>query len=134
MQIIDESAALLERIFHISDAPLYEESTRIDLNDIACSMSLEHWESTLDQLNVSNLTSTIVVHRAQFEATPRSIWLLYAASDEQLGKLFDKLNSETEQQAKNLPQPADMMVAISKKGPPQAFDALNRSKNTIGKR
>lgn len=128
MKLINESAALAEQIFDVIDVPLYDESKRVVLSDIACSMSFEHWESTLGLLKVSNLTSAVVVHRAQFEAILRSIWLLYAAKDEYLDKLSAELNLETEQQAKNIPQTADMMAAISNNGPRQAFDTLNRFK------
>ena len=42
------------------------------------------------------------------------------------------LTFESEQAAKNMSQIADMMSAINKKAPPQAFDALDRFKNVNG--
>jgi hypothetical protein len=75
----------------------------------------------------------VVVHRAQFEALLRSIWILYVASDEQLSKLDAVLNVETEQGAKNMPLVVEMMSALSKKGPPQAYEALNRFKENSWK-
>lgn len=72
-------------------------------------------------------------HRAQFEALLRSVWALYGASPEHLNKLSAVLNDESEQGAKNLPQVAEMMAAVEKNGPPQAFDALSRFKSNSWK-
>lgn len=96
-------------------------------------MSLEHWAATLSLLKSGMLPSAAIVHRAQFEALLRSIWILYAASEEQLSKISAELTVETEQNAKNLPQASDMMMAVNKKGPPQAYEALNRFKENSWK-
>jgi hypothetical protein len=119
---------LSAQLFQLIDLPLVNGSSRIVISDVACSMSLEHWAATRSLLKVGLLPSSVVVHRAQFEALLRSIWILYAATDEQLSKLSAELTIETEQGAKNLPQAADMMAAVNKKGPPQAYEALNRFK------
>jgi hypothetical protein len=59
----------------------------------------------------------MVVQRAQFEALVRSVWLLYAATEEKLAKLSATLTLENELAAKNIPQIADMISAIEKKAP-----------------
>ena len=74
-----------------------------------------------------------MVHRAQFEALTRSIWLTYAASNEQICKLTADLSLESEQAAKNMPQIAQMMQAIEKSGPQQAYEALARFKDNSWK-
>ena len=79
------------------------------------------------------MPSAIIVHRAQFEALARSIWLLYAASDDHLSKLTVSLSLESEQAAKNMPQAADMMQDLAKKAPPPAYDALFRFKENSWK-
>jgi hypothetical protein len=117
-----------EKLFQLIDLPLFDDTSRLVVSDVACSMSLEHWTATRSLLKSGMLPSAAIVHRAQFEALLRSIWILYAASEEQLSKLFAELTVETEQNAKNLPQASDMMVAVNKKGPPQAYEALNRFK------
>jgi hypothetical protein len=106
---------------------------RVAVSDVASSMSLEHWSATLRLLQAGLLPSAVVIHRSQFEALLRSIWALYAASEEQLSKLSAVLTVESEQSAKNLPQVADMMAALSKKAPPQAYEAMNRFKENSWK-
>jgi len=124
---------LVERLFAMVDLPLFDDSERLAVSDASCSMSLEHWRSTLNLLKGGLLPSAAVVHRAQFESLLRSIWLLYVANDRQIGKLSAILTLESEQNAKNLPQVAEMMASLHKKGPPQAFDALNRFKDNSWK-
>ena len=75
----------------------------------------------------------MVVHRSQFEALARSIWLLYAASESDLSKLNTSLSLESEQAAKNMPQTAEMMKDLAIKAPSQAYDALSRFKDNSWK-
>lgn len=131
--IFDATEELTARLLPLIDLPLFDDSNRLAVSDIACSMSFEHWEATIHLLKYGLLPSAVVVHRAQFEALLRSVWALYAASDENLNKLSAVLTNESEQNAKNLAQAADMMAAVAKNGPPQAFDALNRFKENSWK-
>jgi hypothetical protein len=131
--IFDESDALAAEIMALVDAPLFDDSPRIKISDVACSLSLEHWASTRALLRAGLLPSAVVVHRAQFEALARSVWLLYAASDDHLSKLTATLSLESEQAAKNMPQTAEMMQELAKKAPPPAFDALSRFKDNSWK-
>jgi hypothetical protein len=91
------------KLFELVDLPLYDQSTRLVTSDIACSMSLEHWAATLSLLKAALLPSAITVHRAQFEALLRSIWIFYAASDLQIAKLASELSQESEQQLRIFP-------------------------------
>lgn len=120
---------LATKLFALVDLPRYDESARLVSSDIACSMSLEHWSATIHLLQAALLPSAVTVHRAQFEALLRSIWILYAASDSHINKFATKLTLEAEQAAKNLPQTAQMMSALQEKGPPQAYEALARFKD-----
>ncbi|MFT3759200.1 DUF6988 family protein [Thauera sp.] len=131
--IFDESDDLAEELMALIDVPLFDDSPRIRTSDIACSLSLEHWTSTRELLHSGLLSSAIVTHRAQFEALTRSIWLLYAASEDHLSKLITTLSLESEQAAKNMPQTAEMMQALATKAPPQAYDALSRFKENSWK-
>ena len=124
---------LAARLFQLIDLPLFDDSLRLKVSNVACSMSLEHWAATRSLLKAGMLPSAVVVHRSQFEALLRSIWILYAAPEGQLSKLSADLTVETEQSAKNLPQTADMMAAVNKKGPPQAYEALNQFKENSWK-
>lgn len=131
--IFDESDNLAEELMALIDVPLFDDSPRIRTSDVACSLSLEHWTSTRELLHSGLLPSAIVVHRSQFEALVRSIWLLYAASKDHLSKLITTLSLESEQAAKNMPQTAEMMQALATKAPPQAYDALSRFKENSWK-
>ena len=131
--IFDESDVLAEDLVALIDVPLIDDSPRLRTSDVACSLSLEHWASARMLLRSGLLPSAIVVHRAQFEALARSIWLLYAASDDHLSKLTATLSLESEQAAKNMPQTAQMMQDLAKKAPAQAYDALSRFKENAWK-
>lgn len=124
---------MAEKLMAMIDAPLFDDSPRLRISDVACSLSLEHWASARALLRSGLLPSAIVVHRAQFEALARSIWLLYAASDEHLSKLTATLSLESEQAAKNMPQIAEMIQDLAKKAPPPAHDALSRFKENSWK-
>ena len=119
----EESTALAGKLYSILDVQLFDDTDRVRVSDVACSMSLEHWDAARNLLSAGLLPSGLVVHRAQFEALVRSIWVLYAASEEKIGKLSATLSTESEQAAKNLPQIADMMTELATKAPPQAYDA-----------
>jgi hypothetical protein len=132
-EIFDESDALAAEMLAVVDVPLFDSSPRIRTSDGACSLSLEHWASGRIRLRSALLPSATVVLRAQFEALVRSIWLLYAASDDHLSKLTATLSLDSEQGAKNMPQTTEMMLDLGKKAPPQAYDALCRFKDNAWK-
>jgi hypothetical protein len=131
--IFDESDVLAEELMALIDAPLFDDSVRIRISDVACSLSLEHWASTRALLRSGLLPSAVVVHRAQFEALVRSIWLMYSASHDQMSKLTSTLSLESEQAGKNMSQVAEMMRDLARDAPSQAYDALNRFKDNSWK-
>ena len=131
--IFTATEELSAKLFALIDLPLYDQSTRLKTSDVACSMSLEHWSASINLLKAALLPSAVTVHRAQFEALLRSIWVLYAASDSQIERLSSELTLEAEQAAKNLPMVADMMSAVERQGPSQAHDALKRFKENSWK-
>jgi hypothetical protein len=126
----DDLANQLSALVLVDDLELLEQSPRLIAGAVAVSLAHEHWAAVRPLLAARMLPSAVVVHRAQFEATVRSIWLTYAASDDDVLKVSKDLNSETEQTAKNLPSVAAMMGALSSKAPPQAVEALSRFKDT----
>jgi hypothetical protein len=132
-RLSDQSDQLAVELLAVIDLPLVDGSVRVRVSDVACSMSLEHWHAARVLFRGGLLPSGLVVHRAQFEAVVRSIWIVYAASEESIAKLSDVLTLDSEQAAKNLPQLAEMMDALSKRGPPQAHDALSRFKTNSWK-
>lgn len=131
--IFDDSDALAHELLAVIDLPLADDDPRVRTSDVACSLALEHWHSVRTLLRAALLPSALVVHRAQFEALTRSIWLAYAASNDHISKLTSTLSLESEQAAKNMPQAAEMMQDLAKKAPQQAYEALSRFKDNSWK-
>lgn len=131
--IFRKSDLLAETLLNLIDIPLLNNSSRIKTGDVACSLSFEHWNSVRALLECGLLPSSLVVHRAQFEALVRSIWMTYAASDDHINKLSGNLTLESEQAAKNIPQVAEMLSALEKSGPREAYNALSQFKDNSWK-
>jgi hypothetical protein len=127
--IFEESNLLADELRALIAVPRFDDTPRIKTSDVACSLSLEHWAAARTLLRSGLLPSATVVHRAQFEALVRSIWLFYAASDDRISKLGTTLSRESEAAANHMPMTAYMMRDLEKSGPPQAYDALNRFKS-----
>ena len=108
----EESEALAEELLSLIDVPLLNDSQRIDVADVACSLALEHWHSVRLLLQAGLLPSALVTHRAQFEAIVRSIWLTYCATDTDISKLAARLDLESEQAAKAATHILPMQVLI----------------------
>lgn len=130
---LEESDQVAEELLAIIDLPLCNDSARVEIAALACSLSLEHWHATRILIHAGTLPSALVVHRSQFEAVLRSVWLTYAASEVDVAKLSNKLTLEAEQAAKNIAQTQKMMDALAASGPKQAYDALARFKDNSWK-
>jgi hypothetical protein len=120
----DDSERLVGELLQIIDLPMID-SARVRISATACSLALEHWHSVRALLAAALLPSALVVHRAQFEALVRSVWLTYAAREEDLTKLKATLDLEAEQTAKNMPTVDKMMQHLQKSGPAEAYAALD---------
>lgn len=132
-EIFRASDSLAAELHKLIDLPLYDLSSRVRISDVACSLSLEHWHSARSLLQTGLLPSAVVIHRAQFEALTRSVWITFAASNDQISKLTADLSIESEQAAKNMPQIAQMIQALEKSGPTQLYSALVRFKDNSWK-
>jgi len=125
--VLGESDSLVASLLEvIGDLELINDSERIATAHAACSLSIEHWGAIRLLLGEAALSSAIVVHRAQFEAVTRSLWLTYAATDENVAKFSEDLSLESEQATKNAPLVERMMEQIALKAPKPAHDALQR--------
>lgn len=130
---LEESDAIAKELLSLVDLPLCNESARVEVADVACSLAFEHWQSVRLLLQVGLLSSALAVHRSQFEAILRSVWLTYAASDSDVLKLTAALDLDSEQAAKNISQVQNMMEALAKSGPKEAYAALARFKDNSWK-
>lgn len=72
-------------------------------------------------------TTAIAVNRVQFEALCRSLWTLYAASDEDVAVLAGDLTPDSEMLANKLPMAADMVKKLESSGAPQGVHVLMAS-------
>jgi len=130
---LEESKEFADELLAIIDLPLFNDSVRVGISDVACSLSLEHWHAVRHLLAEGFMSSALVVHRSQFEAVLRSVWLTYAATDADVAKLTTVLNLESEQAAKNISQAQNMMDALARSGPKEAYAALARFKDNSWK-
>ena len=128
-----ESDALAAKLLDVLSIPGYDESPRNRVSYLASSLSLEHWQATQALLREGLLPSALVIHRAQFEALVRAVWIFYAGTKQQIEKLATDLTLDSEQAAKNLPLIAEMMAVLATKAPPQPYEALSRFKNVSWK-
>jgi hypothetical protein len=126
-RFFEESDQLAEELLAVvDDLQLVNDTERVQMSDVACSLSIEHWHSVRALLQSALLPSALVVHRAQYESITRSVWLAYAATDENVAKFTAELNLDSEQAAKNSPSVEKMLQQIEVKAPRSAFEALAR--------
>lgn len=120
-----------ELVVELIDCVAFEvdaNEPRIALSDVLLSLAFEHSHSARMLLHTGFLPSALVVHRSQFEAVVRSLWVLYGASDQVVGKLSAELSLETELAAKNIPTASKMMEDLAVRAPANAFKPLNHFK------
>ncbi len=73
---------------HLSSADV-DESAHTQVTLATALISLEHATSVCDLVKMGQLISANALLRTQLEATVRTAWLLYAASDEWLGRYVE---------------------------------------------
>lgn len=123
-----DSEVLADALWSVVDGQRFSDAPRFQFADMACSLALEHWDAIRGLLNAAMLPSALIIHRAQFEAILRSVWLSYAATDAEISKFSVDLTLDSERAAKNAPQTHEMMLAVEKRAPKEAFGALYRFK------
>ena len=89
-----------------------------------CSVSLEHAESIKILIANRNFTSALGLLRLQFESFVRGVWVMYAASDNAVGKLAAELTEENQKRANNLPMLSEMISQLEKTAPKNAIDPI----------
>ncbi len=104
--------------------PVYDNSERLKVSKIMCSVALEHAESFKILLTARNFTSAIGLLRIQFECLVRGMWVLYAATDSAVSKLTAELNEENQKRADNLPMLSEMIKHLEEKAPKNAIDPI----------
>ena len=74
---------------HLADA-VFDNSIHTDLTLSTAQVALEHGVSVAVLVETGHLSSANAVLRTQLEATIRTAWLLYAASDDWITRYVDK--------------------------------------------
>ena len=128
-EFVEQSHELVVELVDCVAYQLDSDEPRIALSDVLLSLAFEHSHSARMLLHTGFLPSALVVHRAQFETILRSLWVLYGASDDVVGRLSAELNLESERAAKNIPSTSKMMEDLATKAPPNAFKPLHDFKH-----
>ncbi|MCC8622564.1 hypothetical protein LN533_12480 [Xanthomonas vesicatoria] len=106
------SDALLEALGPIIAAPPFDQSDRLQVCRMLCLLSIEHAVAIRCLLAAGAGPSTVIIHRAQFEALVRAVWTLYCASDDEVACLQDELTPTSESLAARLPMLSKMLQAL----------------------
>ncbi|MGH8075240.1 MAG: DUF6988 family protein [Lysobacter sp.] len=130
-EIFQRSELLLQNIVEVIDRPAFDESARVAVSGNLCQMSIEHSAAFRTLAENRMFASSFVVLRAQFEATLRALWVLYAATDAHVERVSAPLTPEAEQSAKSLPQVRDMLAALANAQAARVpFEALSEFKDS----
>lgn len=124
-ELIGKSHELAAELERCVARPAYDDSERLQISMVLCSLSFEHGHAARMLAGGGFLPSAIAVHRTQFETLLRSMWVLYAANENHLAKLGADLSSDSEQAARGIPLAMDMMNELSKKAPANAYKPID---------
>ncbi|PPU34390.1 hypothetical protein XarbCFBP7604_11290 [Xanthomonas arboricola] len=111
-KLFEGSDELLEALAPITSAPPFDQSDRLQVCRALCLLSIEHAVASRCLLAAGSEPSTLVVHRAQFEALVRAVWVLYCASDADVACLQEELTPISESVAARLPMLSKMLIAL----------------------
>ncbi len=102
----------------------YDNSERIRLSKVMCSVSIEHAESLKILIISGNFTSAVGMLRSQYESLVRGVWVFYSASEKQLERLGSQLNEQNANIAEKLPMLSKMIEELASSSPKNAFDSI----------
>ena len=105
--------------------------TRRELLAQGCSAAaLEHGASICALLELDNVTSAIVLLRAQVEAVVRALWLHGVATDDWIDNYFAAVRANPEHDPNLTPSVAEMLAAIAQSQHAPAAGMLTSLKNS----
>ncbi|OAX86410.1 hypothetical protein A7D16_19385 [Xanthomonas nasturtii] len=111
-KLFDGSDALLDGLGPITAAPPFDQTAKLQVCRTLCLLSIEHAAAIRCLLAAGAEPSTLVIHRAQFEALVRAVWVLYCASDTEVACLQEELTPTSESLAARLPMLSKMLQAL----------------------
>lgn len=117
-QILRRSEELDETIVQLLDLDTYpvygDDRPRMGLSVTAASLSFDHARALRLLVAGGFVSSAVPIMRMQFEATTRSAWLLFAATDTEVAIAAAPLNSASEEAARKLPMASAMIKELGK--------------------
>ena len=114
--LLERSQAFAEHLLvMLSRVEDWDEAPRPAACAGSCQLSVEHAQAVCVLFASGLPNAACVALRAQYEAVLRAAWLLYCASPDEVNRLLQPLNLETEQGAKNLPGAQKMLGALQER-------------------
>ena len=115
-RILTRSQELDDTIVHLlqpDDYPEYsDDAPRMGLSVTAASLSIDHARALRFLVTGGFVSSAAPLMRLQFEATTRSAWLLFAASDENVALAAAPLTIQADEAARKLPLAREMIKQL----------------------
>lgn len=112
---LSRSHEFAERLLaQIDVANCFASGERAEAAGAAAELSFEHGHAMRVLLAAEAPNSAVSLLRLQYEALLRSGWLLYAASDDQVGKIVAPLTQETAAVTKNFAGADDMLRGLER--------------------
>ena len=131
-RLLDHSHDLeaeIRRMLGGDELQLFDDTPRPLVTLSATQTSLEHGIALRVLLAKPLPSAGIAMMRLQHEALTRAVWLLYAASDEQIDRLVAPLDATAERAAAKLPMAKTMLDEIVGKAPHGAVEMLTHFKD-----
>lgn len=117
-QILRRSEELDDTIVRMLDPDTYPvfgpDRLRMSLSVTAASLSLEHARALRFLVAGVFISSAVPTMRMQFEATTRSAWLLFAATDADVALAGAPLTAVAEEAARRMPMATGMIKDLAK--------------------
>lgn len=116
LQESDDFHAAMETLRQ-SGPPIAEGELRFVVSAVSATLSIEHSAAARLCFAGELASSATAMVRLQYEATARSAWLLYVATDEEIRLIGGPLDSESEALARKMPGVKTMLKAMTGRAP-----------------
>ena len=123
-KLLSRTNELTQTLATILSLPTYDNSPKIIASHTLCVVSFEHANSVSVLIALGNFTSALGILGMQYEALVKSIWALYAASENLIQKLQSELSNDTAKWADKLPTLNEMLDELNDKAPQAALSQL----------
>lgn len=114
-QILRRSDELDDTIIQLLGGESYQQANnteRLSASASAAVVSIEHARALRCLIGVAHLPSAIALLRLQFETLTRAVWLLYAATESEVGLVSAPLSVDSEKEATRLLGLSKMLTAL----------------------